>query len=167
MDKYTGLRNHEGLKVYVSMMLGKSADESSQKSKSTDDTPHAILSLTGDSFKHGVEKGFSFVKFFAPWCGHCKRLAPTWEQLGKKFFGNKDVNIMKVDCTLEASKELCNEQEVEGFPSLYLYRDGRKVSEYNGSRNLDDLYDFVMIYLQTHDELWFCYAPHRNRVSRL
>ncbi|XP_014470673.1 PREDICTED: thioredoxin domain-containing protein 5 isoform X2 [Dinoponera quadriceps] len=153
VEKYAGQRSHEELKAYVSSMLAKSADKSNQKSESTDDTPHTIVSLTADSFKHGVEKGLSFVKFFAPWCGHCKRLAPTWEQLGKKFFGNQNVNIVKVDCTLDTSKELCNEQEVDGFPSLYLYRDGRKIFEYNGSRNLDDLYDFVMIHLQTHDEL--------------
>lgn len=153
IDKYTGQRTHEELKAYVSMMLGKNADESSLKSENIDGASHAILSLTAESFKHGVERGFSFVKFFAPWCGHCKRLAPTWEQLSKKFFGNDNVNIVKVDCTLEASKQLCNEQEVDGFPSLYLYRDGRKISEYNGSRNLDDLYDFVMTHLQAHDEL--------------
>lgn len=153
MDKYTGQRTHEDLKVYVSMMLAKSADESNKKSESIDGMPHAILSLTTESFKHGVEKGLSFVKFFAPWCGHCKHLAPTWEQLGKKFFGNDNVNIVKVDCTLDASKELCNEEKVDGFPSLYLYRNGHKVDEYNGSRNLDDLYDYVIKNLQPHDEL--------------
>ncbi|KYN22709.1 Thioredoxin domain-containing protein 5 [Trachymyrmex cornetzi] len=154
VDKYTGQRTHEELKAYVSMMLGKNAeDESSRKLESTDGIPNAILSLTADSFKQGIEKGLSFVKFFAPWCGHCKRLAPTWEELGKKFFGNDNVNIIKVDCTLDVSKQLCNEQEVDGFPTLYLYRNGRKVSEYNGSRNLDDLYDFVMNHMKTHDEL--------------
>ncbi|XP_011159540.1 thioredoxin domain-containing protein 5 homolog [Solenopsis invicta] len=153
VDKYTGQRTHEELKTYVSMMLGKNAEESSRKSESTDGAPHAILSLTADSFQQGIEKGVSFVKFFAPWCGHCKRLAPTWEELGKKFFGNENVNIVKVDCTLDVSKLLCNEQEVDGFPTLYLYRNGRKISEYNGSRNLDDLYDFVMNHLKTHDEL--------------
>ena len=68
--------------------------------------------LTGDTFKHGVENGVTFVKFFAPWCGHCKRLAPTWDELGKKFIGDGNVNIVKVDCTLDINKDLCNEQEV-------------------------------------------------------
>ncbi|KAG7207978.1 hypothetical protein KM043_009558 [Ampulex compressa] len=153
MDKYTGQRTHEELKAYISMMLGKNAAESSMKSDNVDGLGHTVLSLTGDSFKHNIETGVSFVKFFAPWCGHCKRLAPTWEELGKKFYSNNNVHIAKVDCTLDMSKELCNDQEVDSFPALYLYRDGHKVSEYNGSRNLDDLYEFIMNYLQAHDEL--------------
>lgn len=146
VDKYSGQRTQEDLKAYVSKMLEKSNDNS-------DHTIHTVLSLTGESFKHGIENGISFVKFFAPWCGHCKRLAPIWEDLGKKFFTNKNVNIIKVDCTLDASKELCNEEEVESVPTLYLYRDGLKVSEYNGPRNFDDLFEFVANYLQPHDEL--------------
>ncbi|XP_003700431.1 thioredoxin domain-containing protein pretaporter [Megachile rotundata] len=154
VDKYAGQRSHEELKAYVSKMLGKESDQVIVKSDNSDSVPYTVvLSLTGESFRHGIENGISFVKFFAPWCGHCKRLAPIWEDLAKKFQDNEEVKIIKVDCTLDASKELCNEQEVDGFPTLYLYRDGLKVAEYNGARNLDDLYDFVEGYLQPHDEL--------------
>ncbi|CAL7952314.1 unnamed protein product [Xylocopa violacea] len=153
VDKYTGQRTHEDLKAYVTKMLGKENDQANVKTDSPDSATHAVLSLTGESFEHGIANGISFVKFFAPWCGHCKRLAPIWKDLGKKFLTNDNVKIVKVDCTLDVSKELCNEQEVDGFPTLYLYRDGLKVSEYNGARNLDDLYEFVMNYVQPHDEL--------------
>ncbi|XP_043604278.1 thioredoxin domain-containing protein 5 homolog [Bombus pyrosoma] len=153
VDKYAGQRTHEELKVYVSKMLEKENDQANIKTENLDSTTHTVLSLTGESFKHGIENGISFVKFFAPWCGHCKRLAPIWKDLGKKFLTNDNVKIAKVDCTLDVSKELCNEQEVDGFPTLYLYRDGLKVSEYNGARNLDDLTEFVLNYIQPHDEL--------------
>ncbi|XP_012263697.2 thioredoxin domain-containing protein 5 homolog [Athalia rosae] len=153
VDKYTGQRSHEELKAYVSMMLGKSVEGNADEKADADSGIHPVLTLTDENFKHGVEKGVTFIKFFAPWCGHCKRLAPTWEELGKKFLANENVHIVKVDCTLNSSKQLCNDQEVDGFPTLFLYKDGRKLSEYNGSRTLDDLYEFVMNHLQSHDEL--------------
>lgn len=45
-------------------------------------------------------------------CGHCKRLAPTWEELAKTLSSEGKVKIAHVDCTLEENKDLCNDQEV-------------------------------------------------------
>lgn len=92
-------------------MIG-STDVSMDDQEPPGESPSSVLILTGDDFEQGISKGVSFVKFFAPWCGHCKRLAPTWEDLGKKFISNPAVNIAKVDCTMESSKQLCGEQEV-------------------------------------------------------
>lgn len=154
IDKYSGERSQEQLQEYINKMLQKNSvvpDDDTQEP--AEGLVQSVFSLTGDSFQHGIEKGVTFIEFFAPWCGHCKRLAPTWENLGKKFIGREDVHIVKVDCTLDTSKQLCDEQEVDGFPTLFLYKNGQKISEYSGSRTLDDLYEFVDKYLQAHDEL--------------
>jgi hypothetical protein len=45
--------------------------------------------------------------------------------------------------------------QVDGFPTLFLYKDGEKVAEYTGSRSLEDLYEFVIKHIP-HDELWNC-----------
>ncbi|KAJ8961632.1 hypothetical protein NQ314_005884 [Rhamnusium bicolor] len=151
VDKYQGDRSHEDLKQYVNKMLG--SDQENQKQEDQEaGIPGPVGELTGDSFKNGIQSGVTFVKFYAPWCGHCKRLSPTWDNLGKKFSTKPGVNIVKVDCTLEINKQLCNDEEVEGFPTIFLYKDGGKISEYSGSRSLDDLYDFVNKHLG-HDEL--------------
>ncbi|XP_034940753.1 thioredoxin domain-containing protein 5 homolog [Chelonus insularis] len=154
VDKYSGSRSHEDLKKYIAQMLRKNSDKNDDDGDDTmNDNIQAVLNLTGESFEHGIEKGVTFIKFFAPWCGHCKRLAPTWEELGKKFIDNPDVHIVKVDCTLSSNKQLCDEQEVDGFPTLFLYRNGKKIAEYNGSRSLENLHEFVTKHFGSHDEL--------------
>lgn len=149
IDKYQGARTLDDLKNYVVEMLGGAVDQMEEVEAHP---PSPVVSLFGDTFHKGIAIGFTFVKFFAPWCGHCKGLAPTWEDLGKKFATKENIVIAKVDCTMENNKELCNEQEVDGFPTLLLYKDGEKIEEYNGSRALEDLYEFVGKHF-IHDEL--------------
>lgn len=151
VDKYQGERSHNELKQYVNKMLGSQKTETKEEPQS----PGSQLpsgEITEEVFKVSIQSGVAFVKFYAPWCGHCKRLSSTWDNLRDKFSGNNGVKILKVDCTLEANKQLCNDEEVEGFPSLFLYKEGEKISEYSGSRSLEDLYDFVSKH-SIHDEL--------------
>ncbi|CRK96813.1 CLUMA_CG009948, isoform B [Clunio marinus] len=159
VDKYTGPRSLQDLKAYVEQRSsGEGGEKEAEKVEVKEDGEGAaVLQLTLDSFKQSIESGVTFVKFFAPWCGHCKRLAPTWQQLAEKFVGDADVKIAKVDCTLQDNRELCSEQDVNGFPTLYIYKNGDKVTEYNGSRSLDDLHNFVKSHIseKARDELAF------------
>ncbi|XP_033121043.1 thioredoxin domain-containing protein 5-like [Anneissia japonica] len=97
--------------------------------------------LTDENFVDGVSKGLTFVKFYAPWCGHCKRLAPTWETLATEVVEQKDVSIAKVDCTVH--KSTCQKYEVRGYPTLLLFKNGKNVEKYGKSRELDSLLTFV------------------------
>lgn len=154
IEKYQGQRALDDLVSYASKMSGGAqADKDGGDAPAVKEDASNVITLSGENFEQGVASGFTFVKFFAPWCGHCKRLAPTWDELGKKFIGHPDVDIVKVDCTLEDNKELCNEQEVDGFPSVFLFKNGKRISEYNGNRSLEDLYEFVQQHLSAHDEL--------------
>ena len=55
-----------------------------------------LFDLTSATFASHVAKGNHFVKFFAPWCGHCKKLAPIWQNLANNLKGNSQVSIAKV-----------------------------------------------------------------------
>merc|ERR1719367_2263489 len=82
--------------------------------------------------------------FFAPWCGHCKRLAPTWQDLSVKYNEKeeKDVLIGKVDCTVETA--LCSAQDVTGYPTLKFFKSGTDSGvKYRGQRDLDSLVKFI------------------------
>lgn len=80
-------------------------------------------------------------------------MAPTWDELAIKYIGKDHVKIAKVDCTLGDNKELCAEQEVDGFPTVYIYRNGKKIEEYDGTRSLDDLFEYVNKHVEPREEL--------------
>ena len=89
-----------------------------------------------------MKKGeLTFVKFFAPWCGHCRTLAPKWEQLSSKFADKKNVKIAEVNC--DQNQSLCRRNKIDGYPTLILFKDGKPLQEYRGARDVTALADFV------------------------
>ena len=81
------------------------------------------------------------VKFYAPWCGHCKRLIPVWEELGKSFKDDAQVAISSVDCTKH--KAVCDKAAVRGFPTIMSYYGGVAKEQYKGARTLESLRGFT------------------------
>jgi protein disulfide-isomerase A1 len=80
------------------------------------------------------------VEFYAPWCGHCKQLAPIYDQLGEKYESNDKIVIAKMDAT---ANEL-EHTKIQSFPTIKLYRKGdNKIVEYNGERTLEGLSKFL------------------------
>ncbi len=86
----------------------------------------------------------SLVEFFAPWCGHCKNLAPVYEELATKFATAGDkVSVAKVDA--DEHKSLGKQFGVQGFPTIKWFdgKKGSKPEDYNGGRDLESLSKFI------------------------
>ncbi len=106
----------------------------------------SVLDLIPDNFDKVVLESNkpALVEFFAPWCGHCKKLAPIYEELAQNFdFAKDQVSIAKVDA--DAEKDLGRRFGVQGFPTLKWF-DGKsdKPTDYNGGRDLESLSSFIV-----------------------
>ncbi|XP_025779122.1 protein disulfide-isomerase A2 [Puma concolor] len=102
-----------------------------------------VKTLVGKNFEQVAfdETKNVFIKFYAPWCTHCKEMAAAWEALAEKYKDHEDIIIAELDAT-------ANELEafpVHGFPTLKFFPagPGRKVIEYKRTRDLETFSKFL------------------------
>jgi len=100
-----------------------------------------VLDLKADTFDSVVKpESLILVEFFAPWCGHCKALAPHYEEAATAL-KEKDIKIAKVDCVDQP--ELCQTHGVQGYPTLKVFRNGIP-TDYTGPRKADGIISYMV-----------------------
>lgn len=103
----------------------------------------AAVHLTTDNWDEMTAGKTVFLKMYAPWCGHCKSMAPDWETLTKEYEGKKDALVAEIDCTDEkGGKPLCDANGVQGFPTIK-HGDPAALEDYQGGRDLTSLQKFA------------------------
>jgi protein disulfide-isomerase A1 len=95
--------------------------------------------LVGKSFQKDVIESDDdvLVKFYAPWCGHCKSLAPAWEEVAAELKDVAGLKIAKFDATMNEA----NGVEIQGYPTLKFYKKGKKSAPvaFEGGRTKDEI----------------------------
>lgn len=112
--------------------------------KADDEEAHHpdVVNLSDDDFESFVNnEELSLVKFYAPWCGHCKSLAPKYGEAASDLLkAQPPIKLAKVDCTKH--KEACGKFGVSGYPTLKLFRNG-EASDYSGPREADGIVKYM------------------------
>jgi len=101
----------------------------------------SAIELTQDTWEDKTAGKAVFVKFFAPWCGHCKKMKPAWDSLMEDFEDSDKILVADVDC-IEAGKSLCEKVGVKGFPTIK-YGSPDDLQDYQGSRDHSELSKFA------------------------
>ncbi|PON89503.1 DnaJ-like [Trema orientale] len=134
--KYEGARNAEALAEFVNKEGGTNVKIAA--------VPSNVVVLTSDNFDEIVlnnEKDV-LVEFYAPWCGHCKALAPTYEKVATAFKLDEDVVIANLDA--DKHRDLAEKYGISGYPTLKFFPKGNKAGEdYDGGRDLEDFVAFI------------------------
>lgn len=92
-----------------------------------------IVGKTFDSIVKDENKDV-LVKFYAPWCGHCKKLAPVWDELADAYASEENLVIGKFDATANEAAGV----EIQGYPTLIFYpKDNKAGVSYDGDRDLE------------------------------
>ncbi|CAH1773742.1 unnamed protein product [Owenia fusiformis] len=98
--------------------------------------PKDVIELTDSNFEKLVlnSKDIWLVEFFAPWCGHCKNLAPEWQKAATELKGK--VKLGALDATVH--QQTAGRYGVQGYPTIKMFQGG-EASEYDGGRTASDI----------------------------
>jgi len=115
------------------------------KSEAVPETQGPNVKVVGKNFDEVVLNSDAdvFIKMYAPWCGHCKSMAPAWEEFAASLEGDSSVIIADMDAT--ANDVGHPAYSVSGYPTIYWAKKGDKKNpqKYQGGRSLEDFKKWV------------------------
>mmetsp|Transcript_15445 Transcript_15445/g.39348 ORF Transcript_15445/g.39348 Transcript_15445/m.39348 type:complete len:244 (+) Transcript_15445:208-939(+) len=131
--------------LFIAAIAGATAQDPSQSIDGVIDIDPSNVDSVLDGSK------LTFGEFYAPWCGHCKRLTPEYTKLAQMVkddpFMDAQVKIVKVDC--DAHRELGQQFGIQGYPTLKVFPRGVDVGKaasaipYNGERSAEAIFSYL------------------------
>ncbi len=125
---------------------GSQQKQQQQKQKTTEPgNEKDVIELTDDNFDSTVfnDESMWLIAFYAPWCGHCKKLLPEWVTAATQLRGQ--VKIAKVDATVH--QKLAQRYQIQGYPTIKVFAPGKgdkKVEEYQGPREAPGIVQYAL-----------------------
>ena len=113
-----------------------------------------IIKLNNPAFHNNninllLKKNICFIAVFSKVCIHCENMKPEWNKLVNK--------LEKINCNailLEIDADYLNNindnnliSQVNGFPSILIYKNNKVIKNYNGNRSLNDMFKFFKPYI--------------------
>ncbi|KAL0115983.1 hypothetical protein PUN28_011096 [Cardiocondyla obscurior] len=150
-EEYNGPRNAAGIvdaalnaasQKVRKILGGKSSGGESKSSKDSKD----VIELTDENFDKTVlnSEDMWLVEFYAPWCGHCKNLAPEWATAASELKGK--VKLGALDATVNTLK--ASKYEIKGYPTIKFFAPGKKdadsMQDYDGGRTSGDIVNWAL-----------------------
>jgi len=134
-EKYSGGRTAKDIVAWINNEAGVNGFIREE--------PSEVVTITEANFDTFVGGDADvLVEFYAPWCGHCKSLAPVYEKVALAFLGEKDLVIAKCDATQAST--LASKYGVTGYPTLkWFARGGQEASDYSVGRGESDFIAWI------------------------
>jgi protein disulfide-isomerase A6 len=137
-EEYNGGRTLEDFLKFLNSKTGSSLTVPREPSDTIDLDSTNFNRIVKDATKDVL------VEFYAPWCGHCKRLAPDYEQVGATFKSDSNVVIAKMNADEAGNRPISQQYDVKGFPTIKFFpKDNKGGEEYNGGRTPEDFVEFI------------------------
>ncbi|KAL9932274.1 hypothetical protein V8E36_008753 [Tilletia maclaganii] len=166
-ESYSGPRTLEALAAYITEQTGV-------RPRIKPTPPPAAVQLNANNFESIVFDSDKtvLVEFYAPWCGHCKNLAPIYEQVAQAFSNDDDCVLAQLDADNQVNRGLAAKYGVEGFPTLKLFKKGPKVvkdepEDYLLGRDLESLMVFMGAHCKSYRSPTGALLPEAGRIPEL
>jgi len=131
--------NKENIEKFVNDFNAGKLEKYLKSEEIPEKQEESVIVVVGKSFNDIVLNNDKdvLVEFYAPWCGHCKTLAPKYEEAAKKLAHNKNIVIAKVDSTANEVPSV----SVKGFPTIKFFPGNKKNSpiDFEGERETEGI----------------------------
>ncbi|ROS05585.1 thioredoxin [Sinobacterium caligoides] len=97
------------------------------------------IELTNDNFDATTNNGVSLIDFWAPWCGPCRMMAPTIEELAEDFDGQ--ASICKINA--DTQQDLLSKFGIKSVPTIILMKHGEPLETIQGACSKNKLTDAI------------------------